>query len=193
MKKLLGILVVGLLVITAPSFAGSIRDFQIEGMSIGDNLLDFFSEEEIEKRDLFYYPNSNKFVGISFRKQSFYKTYDEVQFTITLKDKKIYNIGGRLDFDKDIEGCNKKKDEITEELSATLKGDVVIRDAGTFKHTYDKSGKSTVSAIYFEFKNNRGSIKVQCYDWDDNMPYSDILMVTIDTEEYRNFLKYEAY
>ena len=86
-----------------------------------------------------------------------------------------------------------KKDEITEELSTTLKGDVVIRDAGTFKHTYDKSGKSTVSAIYFEFKNNRGSIKVQCYDWDDNMPYSDILMVTIDTEEYRNFLKYEAY
>ena len=42
MKKLLGILVLGLLLIT-PSQADDIRDFQIEGMSLGDSLLDYFN------------------------------------------------------------------------------------------------------------------------------------------------------
>ena len=30
------------------SIADDIRDFQIEGMSLGDSLLDYFSEEEIK-------------------------------------------------------------------------------------------------------------------------------------------------
>ncbi|WP_415324045.1 hypothetical protein [Candidatus Pelagibacter sp. Uisw_127] len=51
--------------------ADDIRDFQIEGMSVGDNLLDHFSKEEINKRDIFYYPKSKKFVGISFANQNF--------------------------------------------------------------------------------------------------------------------------
>ena len=46
MKKLLGILVLGLFLIT-PSLADDIRDFQIEGLSIGDSLLEFFSKEEM--------------------------------------------------------------------------------------------------------------------------------------------------
>ena len=46
MKKFLGILVLGLFLIT-PSRADDIRDFQIEGMSLGDSLLDYFSESEI--------------------------------------------------------------------------------------------------------------------------------------------------
>ena len=54
MKKLLGILVLGLFLIT-PSQADDIRDFQIEGMSIGDSLLDYFSEEEIRKNKADYY------------------------------------------------------------------------------------------------------------------------------------------
>ena len=47
MKKLLGILVLGLFLIT-PSQADDIRDFQIEGLSIGDSALDFASREAIE-------------------------------------------------------------------------------------------------------------------------------------------------
>ena len=50
MKKLLGIMFLGLLLIT-PSQADDIRDFQIEGISIGDSLLDYFSEEEIKKNE----------------------------------------------------------------------------------------------------------------------------------------------
>ena len=42
MKKLLGIVVLGLLLIN-PSQADDIRDFQIEGMSLGDSALDYFN------------------------------------------------------------------------------------------------------------------------------------------------------
>ena len=48
MKKLLGILVLGLLFISVPSYADDIRDFQIEGMSIGDSALDYFTKDEME-------------------------------------------------------------------------------------------------------------------------------------------------
>ena len=46
MKKFLLILILSLFLIT-PSQADDIRDFQIEGMSIGDSALDYFSEQEI--------------------------------------------------------------------------------------------------------------------------------------------------
>ena len=50
MKKLLGIIVLGLL-LSFNANADDIKDFQIEGMSIGDSLLDYFSEEEIKAEE----------------------------------------------------------------------------------------------------------------------------------------------
>ena len=48
------------------SWADDIRDFQIEGMSIGDSLLDYFSEEEIisNKKDWYKYLEKNRFITI---------------------------------------------------------------------------------------------------------------------------------
>ena len=47
MKKLLLIFVL-LFSFQSLTKADDIRDFEIEGMSIGDSLLDYFSEEEIK-------------------------------------------------------------------------------------------------------------------------------------------------
>ena len=57
MKKLLGILILGLFLIV-PSQADDIRDFQIEGISVGDSLLDYFDKKKIKK---VLYPKSKKF------------------------------------------------------------------------------------------------------------------------------------
>ena len=43
--------------------ADDIRDFEIEGISIGDSLLDYFSQEEINNFFIIEYPSSNRFVG----------------------------------------------------------------------------------------------------------------------------------
>ena len=53
MKKLLAILIL-VLTLQTPSWADDIRDFQIEGMSIGDSALDFFSAAELKKRVQYY-------------------------------------------------------------------------------------------------------------------------------------------
>ena len=50
MKKLLGIIVLGLFLIT-PTQADDIRNFQIEGMSVGDSALDYFTKEEIKNNE----------------------------------------------------------------------------------------------------------------------------------------------
>ena len=48
MKKILAILIL-ILTFQTPSQADDIRDFQIEGMSIGDSTLDYFSESDLKK------------------------------------------------------------------------------------------------------------------------------------------------
>jgi hypothetical protein len=48
MKRLSLYLFLILFTLPTPSQANDIRDFQIEGMSIGDSLLDYFTEKEIK-------------------------------------------------------------------------------------------------------------------------------------------------
>ena len=48
MKKFLGVLIINLFIINS-SLGDDIRDIQIEGISIGDNAIDFFSEELLKK------------------------------------------------------------------------------------------------------------------------------------------------
>ena len=60
MKKLLGIVFLGLL-LTLSAKADDIRDFEIEGMSIGDSLLDFMTINEINSSKLNYVPDNKKY------------------------------------------------------------------------------------------------------------------------------------
>ena len=92
--------------------ADDISDFEIEGMSIGDSLLDYVSEEEITKKK-FYYPKSKKFVGFAKGAPSF-KTYEAFQVHFKDDDKKyiIEAIDGMISYENNIEDCYKKMDEI---------------------------------------------------------------------------------
>ena len=64
MKKILGIVVLGLL-FSGNAYADDIKDFQIEGMSLGDSSLDHFSENEIKKFTQKFRYNNNDFVPVS--------------------------------------------------------------------------------------------------------------------------------
>ena len=77
MKKLLGIVVLSLFLIT-PSQADDIKDYQIEGMSIGDSLLDYYSKDEIEKKPKYIYENK-KFIGVELDLKNS-KEYEAIQF-----------------------------------------------------------------------------------------------------------------
>ena len=102
MKKLLGILVLGLFLIT-PSWADDIRDFQIEGISIGDSLLDYFSEKEIENNIQRTSFKNKKYTKFEMYKHDSYKTYESAQVFFKKNDEKykIYFVSGAL-FDENI-------------------------------------------------------------------------------------------
>ena len=79
MKKLSTYLFLILFSLSAPSFADDIRDFEIEGMSIGDSLLDYFSEKEIRKNisNVYSYIEDKTFVATGFdEKLISLKTYE---------------------------------------------------------------------------------------------------------------------
>ena len=87
MKKLSTYLFLLLFSFQVPSWADDIRDFQIEGMSIGDGLLDYFNEEEINNFHKVFYPNKKFYALDTF--SSNYKVYEQVQFALKNNDYKI--------------------------------------------------------------------------------------------------------
>ena len=79
--------------------ADDIRDFEIEGISIGDSLLDHFSEEKIKKTKKTYYPGNDRFFRINIKKPNM-EIYESLQFHLKDNDKnyKVYSISGLIFF-----------------------------------------------------------------------------------------------
>ena len=95
MKRLLAYLFLVLVLIfsfQSLSKADDIKDFQIEGMSVGDSLLDYMSAKDIKNNDLNLYHSKSKFIGINFSGNK--NTYEYVYVYVKRNDKnyKIYLI-----------------------------------------------------------------------------------------------------
>ena len=86
------------------SFADNIRDFQIEGMSIGDSALDYFSEEELKNANVEGYKDK-KFLMLGIWKE--YKLYDVLQIYVKPNDSKykMYAIAGVIIYSDNLESC----------------------------------------------------------------------------------------
>ena len=179
------------------SNADDIRDFEIEGMSIGDSLLDYFSEEEIlnKKRNWF---NNNEFsVSSDFKLPSF-KTYESVQIGYKTKDKKftIMGIEGYIYFrdkDKDIKNCYKKQNKVIKELSDlfpnTKKG-----KKKTFKHN-DPTTNHIITNIsfYLDPADQYGDkVMVACVNRKDHDSFNNLVII-LRSEEYAKFIQDKAY
>ena len=193
MKKLSTYLFLIFFSFSAPSFADDIRDFQIEGMSIGDSLLDYFSEDEIKNniiKDYYKYKSNKKFITVEFNELSFFKTYkDGVQ--IDLKNEKkyeIYGLSGHIWYKENIDDCYEKQNEIDKELSKIFK-EAKREHVSKIKHPADESGKSNVTYITYWFKSGDYA-SIDCTDWSSKMkPREDNLGVSFVTKEFNDWIK----
>ena len=193
MKKFLAILIL-ILMFQTQSQADDIRDFQIEGISIGDSLLDYFSEEKISnaKEDI-YCRNNNKpgcanFYSATFWDLPKFETYNAVRFHVKNKDRKhiIYTVNGQIVFPDNFEGCFNKKDSILRDVYEIVK-DFEKGFEGTAKHRADKSGKSfTVSTEYY-FPNG-DSFAIACYNWSKEMGFPHTLHLDISAKDFTDWL-----
>ena len=195
MKKLLAILIL-ILTLQTPSQADDIRDFQIEGMSIGDSLLDFVSEEKINKSLIKPYPGDDTLLPSEFNNLSFFKIYDSLQITFKKNDKEfiIHSIAGIISYENNIKKCEKKKNEIVDELSELFKS-AEITDEGKRIHPQDK--KSIVTNVIIDIGEKDGifadNVTVSCFDWADSSSFYDHLRIGIKTQEYDKWLFEKAY
>ena len=129
MKKFLVIIILGLCFVT-PSQANDIRDFQIEGISVHDNLLDFFSIEEINKDknlNRWGQPKNKKYKAIDLPPYKDYVIYDSLSFNIDKKTYEIFTIIAGI-YLNDIKNCKKEYKNITDELNNIFKSYIIFQD-----------------------------------------------------------------
>ena len=190
MKRLLTILIL-IFTFQIPSQADDIRDFQIEGMSIGDSLLDFISEDKIVKK---YFPKSKKFYTVELTNVEL-DVYDDIELAVKDNDKtyKIHGVRGYIFFENDTNNCLKKKDEIVEELSEFFKNNARKIDKGAIDYISDiKSDTSKIVTVQFIF-NSGDAVHVTCYDMQDSTLGATGVEVSTTTREYWKWNNTEAY
>ena len=182
-----------LLNVHTSSQAYDIRDFQIEGMSVGDSLLDYFSKKKIDNFNKDYYPASKK-MHIKYIRSSKFETYDSLVMSFKENDYKIYSITGTLWFDN-FDTCNLKKNEIVEEITNSFNSKKL--DRGIFKTKDLINNDSIKSQVEIILDDNSGLFSVQCVDWtkeaEDKNNWRDNLGVTVYSKDYELFLRNEAY
>jgi hypothetical protein len=169
--------------------ADDIKDFEIEGISIGSSALDFFDKEIIDKRkvDGFVYPDKS-FFSITFYNKDFFKTYDAIQLHLMAEDSNyiIYSIAGRIFFENDYNGCVIKMEKILPELK-TMFSNAYLQDDGTLIWT-DVKGRNVKTKSYYLNLKSGADIALECYDQPKEAQIIDGLNLAIDSKEFVNFL-----
>ena len=176
------------------SIADDIRDFQIEGISIGDSLLDIATEKEINKaKSSEQFPN-DKFIIYYLEELKPLKNYDWVSVT-TKKNEKNYivtNIGGAISYKK-LDKCLELQKEIQKDVERLFKANDKQEDIYASKQ--DKTGNSKVYGVQYYLKPypSNESIAINCYHMTDASKLEKSLKITVNSEEYAYFIINEAY
>ena len=133
MKRLSLYLFLILFTLQTPSQADDIRDFQIEGMSVRDSLLDYITEDEIKKNTRKTRYKSKKFSVAELEDSMKLKTYKSLLVAFKKNDSKyiIYSITGYSAME--IKSCLNKQKEIYNEISE-LFTDIKKYDEGKRNH-----------------------------------------------------------
>ena len=170
--------------------ADDIRDFEIEGVSVGDSLIDHMSTKNfnINKKGLYEYVHT--FATIKIKVDNL-KQYEQVRGYYKIKDtnKIIHAVEGTTRT-SNISECIKLMNEVTNEIDKDYSH--LKSEKNIFNHWVDKSNKSKVHQIDYEFSTGE-SIAVQCVDWSKKMEeengWSDNFRVTLFDKDTLDFLR----
>ena len=185
MKRLLFILIL-IIILQSLTKADDIRDFQIEGMSIGDSALDFFTKKKIEDGKFFEKEQGNNKEVARFYLREKTGNYDWISMSFKTSDKKykIIELSGFIfiPFKK----CLKKRDEIDLEVKDIF-NESKKQITGTTEHFLDK--KTFVNHIaYRTSETTNDYVSLTCYDWSNSSGYRDQLRIEAYTHEYYEWL-----
>ena len=179
--------------------AEDIRDFEIEGISIGDSLLLYENKANIEKdKDQDY--KSKKYSSFYLNNSENLKVYDGIQVSFLTDDKNyiIENIAGITYLD-DFDECLRMKDEISIEISSIFSS-AIVNDVGTSKWLeFDETGNTITSQIFFSLDSDSYTdyVEIGCYDWSEKITnekgWFDNLKVTVNSKKFDKWIVTEAW
>ena len=175
--------------------ADGISDFNIDGMSIGKSLLEYYSKKEIDnqlsKMSTSY--KSDKFKRVYFKSDS---NSEYIQYNFHYRNDgsfEIVELKGGLLFENKIDECLEKREEISNNIENSI--NFIDKYKNSFSHKFDKTGKSKIHRITFVLSD--GEINISCFEWSkeikNNRPWRDTLQVSIGSNLFFDWLKYEAY
>lgn len=176
--------------------ADDVRELEIEGFSIGDSLLKYFSLDEVKSNSIADY-KSKKIVRFLPSKDSInLKQYEVINFHYKSKNYEISEISGAILYQDNLDACLIKMKQVIDELEGSLRSFKKI-DQGTRPfNEVDASGKSTVSRIKFEAK-DKGAIYFACYRFSkkvkEELNWTDSLRISLTSKEFITWLDNEAY
>ncbi len=187
MKRLIAYMFLVLVLTLSPQSwtkANDIGEFEIEGISIGDSLLDYFSITEINKA-IDESKDDRVYKVKSFVEQKF-KIYDAVQISYKANDNKkiITSIAGVISFPNKIDLCKKKMYQIDNDL-INLFPSAVRKDWGKYDN-HDNSGHYFPITFYFD---DASLAMVSCHDWNKSTRIDDNLKVSLFEAKYASYVK----
>lgn len=164
-----------------------LKNLEIEGISIGDDLLDFFSEAEIIEESFSpklynYLKEPKKFTIVEFVYHPKLLSYESLQviYKNTSGEYIVYAVIGKIYFKDNIEDCYSLRDNILKDIELDL--NINFNEPKITLHPSDKNKKSKVSQSAF-WLNNGDVIIAECYDWSEEMKYYDNLKINMFSNE----------
>ena len=187
--KIFSIIFILLLSLQSLIKADDIRDFQIEGISIGDSALEFFDKKEIEERKKIGFVYTDKtFFSATFYNKDFFEKYHNIQLHIKANDSKyiIYSVAGKINYKDNYNECVNEMEKILPELKV-LFSEARFFDDGTEIWTNNKGYKVKTKSYFLQLSDG-ANIALECYDQPKEMNIIDGLSIAIDSNEFVEFL-----
>ena len=194
MKKI--VIFISLIFLNFSVLADDIKDFDIDGVSIGESLLNYTSKNLIESKSKNYYPNSEEYYLLEFdsNELSFLETYSYIGVHLKKDDDKflVASIKGMITYKNNFEQCLDQKKIVVDSIQETLPKSKEEKYTNDFGNLYGMS-KANIS----DFKVKDGFVRIWCTNWDDKTKnqegWEDTLNVDLSTQIFLDWLNTKAY
>ena len=168
------------------SKADEISEFEIEGISVGDSLLNFTTVDYIKNNFGKWY--DDKYHQLILNDNFLHYEDVLVSFKPTDKNFTIVSVSGSINYGTKINECyleQKKVDTIFLEIFPNADRRVDILEKGSYGA---ENGDTNSKQIVYDFVG--GTAVIDCLDWDQKFKpkYKDRILISIDNEEFRSWL-----
>ena len=168
------------------SYANDVKEIELDGMSLGESLLKFTSENEIKKNEINYFDDERQYYVVFYNKNL--SKFDDMEIYLKTNDKKyiMKSINAGI-YPKNLKECLKIKDEYINEITSTLNLDFV--DA-SYTHNYYTNSYINGDVAYLK----GGFISLDCmfFDKKDKNKFPglvDNLSVTLSLNEINDWIE----